>query len=905
MKWFRLFLILSCVVMGCSDNGSQVLVRPDASDDGDDGEGDPIKPEEKPDKPEEKPVETKKCVEDELSCSGDVLMKCVSEKEQKSPKSGCSDNFWIYCSDGELQKAACSHCDFVGGVAKCLDCTDDLDCDTGVCQSGECQIATDEPCKDACMSGEKKCEGGASYICDDTDGDGCLNWSDPVACTGETVCIGGICQQEKVPDSCSDDCPVMGAFECIGNGYHKCVNIDEDSCLEWSETVACQSDEVCVAGMCVQTTDPKPSCTDECQANAKECLSDKTYRVCGSFDDDTCLEWSGVQNCLTTQTCEGGACKSVTQSCNDDCSNGQRQCSGNSAYQTCGFFDDDICLDWSAPQNCAANEKCSGGNCVQNCQNACNSGQKQCSGATGYQSCELKSDGCYGWGDVVKCGSGTACTGSGNCTKSCTDACTDNKKTCSGTEGYKVCEQKSSGCYDWSEVTKCGSGKECRDGSCVTTTVNEPVRYLADRIHSPITSYVVSKMQAISAKNANRKSNRFMKIGDSHMAITSEFVKCFSTDSKITLDSHTNISSAISSFKNGFDCYSRDSITAVGGKDTYYSYGSYNGGTRLSSEISAVNPRFAFFGHGTNDMGNGGYTKKKNGDYAGYSYAMQIYYQRVLRTARDLMSDGIIPLFIGVGVRTDSPKNIAYLSGAPAISADGKPADYVTTFNAIQRGVAEAYQFPYMNLQKVYQAIGSSNNYGLWSDGIHAASAGSACDFTSSSLSKYGMNNRNLYSMEMLNRAWGALYNGGSVPDSTGETFKGSGSPTDPWIVSSLPFTHSANTKNSPHSKISTYSCDTTANEGGPEYYYKMVLNAKTKIRAFVVSDSGADLDIHIKNSATDNQCIDRDDIWFEKTLNAGTYYFVIDTFVKNNTAQSGEYLFGVHACDADDPYCG
>ena len=85
-----------------------------------------------------------------------------------------------------------------------------------------------------------------------------------------------------------------------------------------------------------------------------------------------------------------------------------------------------------------------------------------------------------------------------------------------------------------------------------------------------------------------------------------------------------------------------------------------------------------------------------------------------------------------------------------------------------------------------------------------------------------------------------------------------------------------------------------------------MVLNAKTKIRAFVVSDSDADLDIHIKNSATDNQCIDRNDIWFEKTLNAGTYYFVIDTFVNGSgTVKSGEYLFGVHACDADDPYCG
>ena len=725
MKRIGLLLILAGLLAGCDESSTLELIHKPSTGNNEDN---------KTEKIPAPAVISEKCDGDGIACDGDILVKCVSEQWTISPQSRCSQESVNLCSDNTLIKTACKHCRFVNGAARCMDCSKGSECDSGVCEAGECKTQTVTPCTNSCVQGDKKCENGKSVICKDSDGDGCLNWADPVDCPQDTVCKAGVCESSSQPATCTDECSEQGALRCSDNGYQSCGNTDDDSCLEWSETVPCQPNE----------------------------------------------------------TCNGGHCESTGPTCT----------------------------------------------------NKCNTGDKQCSGTAGYQICELKSD----------------------------------------------------GCYDWSEVTACGTGKECKSGSCENIAVNAPVRYLADRIHSPITPYVVSKMQEISAKNTGRVSNRFMKIGDSHMAFESAFVKCFSTDSTVNLDSHTDISAAVSSFKNGFDCYGRNSATTKIGANASYPYESYNGSTRLKSEISDTNPRFAFFGYGTNDMGFYGYNKKKSGNNAGYSASMQLYYRNVLKNARDLMNNGIIPLFIGVGVRTDSPS---------VNSPDGKPGYYVTTFNAIQRGVAEAYQFPYMNLQKVLLAIGSAHGYGLAGDGIHTSSGGgSACTFTSSALSQYGMNNRNLYSMEMLNRAWGALYNGGSVPDASSETFKGSGSPTDPWEITSLPFTHSANTKNSPHSILSNYSCG-NANEGGPEYYYKMVLTAPTKIRAFVVSDTGADLDIHIKTSASDSNCLDRDDIWFEKTLDAGTYYFVIDTFVDGGTAQKGEYLFGVHACDADDPYCG
>ena len=55
---------------------------------------------------------------------------------------------------------------------------------------------------------------------------------------------------------------------------------------------------------------PAP-CTNECSiAAAQECVADEivTYRTCGNFDDDSCLEWSGSATCAGGGTCVGGTC---------------------------------------------------------------------------------------------------------------------------------------------------------------------------------------------------------------------------------------------------------------------------------------------------------------------------------------------------------------------------------------------------------------------------------------------------------------------------------------------------------------------------------------------------------------------------------------------------------------------
>ena len=388
-----------------------------------------------------------------------------------------------------------------------------------------------------------------------------------------------------------------------------------------------------------------------------------------------------------------------------------------------------------------------------------------------------------------------------------------------------------------------------------------------------------------------------MKLGDSHMAYESLFVKCFSdkntgSTNEITLDSHTDLQAAITAFQsNGFDSFDRNSVTAVVGKSSNYPID--NSFKLMNQEIAATNPRFAFYGFGNNDLGMFGYNKEPiSGGNQGYYYTIEWYYKNLITTTEELIKDGIIPIFISL-----SPKDYE-VTGTNAV----KPRYFVSTFNTVLRGVAEHYQLPFMNLQKVLLGI---NGYGLSDDGKHLNSATSACDLSASGLTK-GMNNRNLYSMEMLNRAWNVVVNDQSAPDSTGEVFRGTGSPTDPWIISSLPFSHSANTSNSPNSSIKTYDCTVQKNEYGPEYYYKLVVTKTTKIRTFVASGNGVDVDIHLVTSVDGKGCINRNDKGFEATLNPGTYYIIIDTFSgTSGTTKPGQYLFGIHECDADDATCG
>lgn len=69
----------------------------------------------------------------------------------------------------------------------------------------------------------------------------------------------------------------------------------------------CSEDEECIKGICESWEE---FCQDECDfENQKICSDNTSYKKCGNYDFDSCLEWSDNLKCLTDWSCEEGNCQ--------------------------------------------------------------------------------------------------------------------------------------------------------------------------------------------------------------------------------------------------------------------------------------------------------------------------------------------------------------------------------------------------------------------------------------------------------------------------------------------------------------------------------------------------------------------------------------------------------------------
>jgi hypothetical protein len=486
--------------------------------------------------------------------------------------------------------------------------------------------------------------------------------------------------------------------------------------------------------------------------------------------------------------------------------------------------------------------------------------------------------------------------------EACAAVCREGEIVCDG-DMLKTCQNDA-----WSEK-KCDSGCDESTKKCIEVNNNVPTRYLMKTLHSPITPYVVARMKDIYAKGT-QSDNVFIKVGDSHYDYDFDgcFMKCFSkaNQNKVTLDGRTELQAVIDAFQTKKDSFERQSKAAVGGSSTRNGIGQ---NTLVVDEMAEMSPRFAFFGHGSNDIGNGAYIYEniKELSLNGYPWAMQDYYRQV-NDALDLMiAKGVIPLMSGIAPNYRKETWTDYRK-----VKETDPLDYprfvVLTFNAISRGIAEYRQIPWFD---TYHSFIDLENHGLrTSDNIHGSTKGSPCDFTAEGL-KYGVNQRNLGSIQMLNMAWQTVVKGAEAPDKVEEPFKGSGSKDDPFIITSLPYTHTGDTSKSQNKNINAYagSCSKSSEEGG-EYYYKLELKEKRRVKLFAVSARNVDVDLHVlKGNVSAEACMVRSDIFMQGYLEAGTYYFSVDTYGKTNGTGAdkmlpGQYLFGIHECEGEDKRC-
>ena len=99
------------------------------------------------------------------------------------------------------------------------------------------------------------------------------------------------------------------------------------------------------------------------------------------------------------------------------------------------------------------------------CTNACTEGAKQCSG-NGVQTCQKNgSTGCTEWSGATACGANQVCK-NGACETTCTDACSAGAKRCVD-NGVQTCATGASGCTEWQKTEDCGSNKICSNNACI------------------------------------------------------------------------------------------------------------------------------------------------------------------------------------------------------------------------------------------------------------------------------------------------------------------------------------------------------------------------------------------------------------------------------------------------------
>jgi hypothetical protein len=176
---------------------------------------------------------------------------------------------------------------------------------------------------------------------------------DSESTTDQDIGTGDVAGDDDViPDqpTCQDECEQAGARDCTDNGYRECGEYDDDECLDWSEVTACPDGQGCYNGQC------GIECNDECTTvDEKQCVFGvEAFEVCGDYNGDTCLEWGKQVPCEADQVCQEGTCI-----CTDECTAGQKRCvDGDTASETCNDHDGDGCTEWGGRTDCAANQQC-------------------------------------------------------------------------------------------------------------------------------------------------------------------------------------------------------------------------------------------------------------------------------------------------------------------------------------------------------------------------------------------------------------------------------------------------------------------------------------------------------------------------------------------------------------------
>jgi hypothetical protein len=165
----------------------------------------------------------------------------------------------------------------------------------------------------------------------------------------------GVCADDLCAEVCVDECAV-NQTGCNGDlqRWYCGLADDGDPCRDkLYET--CEGGTACQAGQC------KITCTHECNLGNLGCDDDETRWYCGDAGDgDPCRDRI-YEGCDWGLECSGGQC---LETCNDECSQGEQDCDDDETRWYCGDADDgDSCRD-IVYASCSSTQICDGGDCV-------------------------------------------------------------------------------------------------------------------------------------------------------------------------------------------------------------------------------------------------------------------------------------------------------------------------------------------------------------------------------------------------------------------------------------------------------------------------------------------------------------------------------------------------------------
>ncbi len=386
------------------------------------------------------------------------------------------------------------------------------------------------------------------------------------------------------------------------------------------------------------------------------------------------------------------------------------------------------------------------------------------------------------------------------------------------------------------------------------------VLYPTSRLHSPITSDVAEGLLAI-ASTAGRDDHVLSRVGDS-ITVSTSFLNCFA-GSNVMLDGRTELAPTIAHFNAGSvagaNPFTRVSQAATVGWSA--SAALAGSPAPIDQEIASAHPGYASLMFGTNDVG---------------FRAPDAFAGNMLDLTDRLIAAGAIPVLSSIPPRGDSA------------SADAR----VPLFSAIARGIAQGRGVPFVDF---HQALLPLPNFGLGGDDLHPnVYSGGGCVFTAAGLG-YGYDQRNLLVITALDRARRVVA-GEGPPDGAAARMVGDGSAASPFEITGDVFTDLRDTAAIGASSFSTYPACSTANEGGPEVLYRLVLDRAATIHAWVFDRGTTDVDVHLLDArGTPDGCLMRNDVEVAYAATPGTYTLSVDSYVDGAGAvRAGEYLLVV-----------